>query len=63
MRKAIEVEVTGYSSSMVEEITLTGLFVRGADIPAKKFDKLIKDNLSPCSDFFTEQMVLDNAEH
>jgi hypothetical protein len=63
MTKAIEVGVTGYSSPTEEEITLTGLFVRGVDIPAKKFDEITKDNLSGCSHFFTEEMVLGNAHY
>ena len=40
-----------------------GLFYRGKDISEEKFDELVKDELSQCYSYFTEDMVLNKANH
>ena len=60
---AIEVEVLGFDAKGDIQEVVTGLFIRGTDIPETKFDELIKDELHLCYSYFDENMVLNNAHH
>jgi len=63
METAIQATVIGYSSPMTMEEEVEGLFYRGKDISEEKFDELVKDELSQCYSYFTEDMVLNKANH